>query len=316
VLDLLRFELAAVAVSNAWATVWLARAWSDRWPMAVTEWSLAWALVLSALASGGLAVFGVALNDLVDAKLDSAMGRSRPLAVGSVSRRSAEVLTLISLLVGLSAASWLGRWPGLIAAGTAAGIMFYNLAGRFLPSIGLAVLGLMFAVNRMIPEPGMAFLWPAVLTLAHVTGCGALGHVLRGRRPRLTGPRLAVLTLGWGFATLVLMVWMNQRAGLLAPERPLLWLGPTVAVGGFLLVVLAMLRGVNRSGGVRHAASTRVGRLALAWLVVYDIGWLLGARLWGPAGVAGMLLLFVWGWPRLMRSPIGRRAEVSRGGFT
>jgi len=300
-LELLRFELAAVAVSNAWVTVWLARAWAEHWPTDLAAVPLGWALGLTALASGGLAVFGVALNDLVDARLDSAMGRPRPLAVGGVSRRAAVVFTLVSLLVGLGAASWLGRWPGLIAAGVAGCIIFYNLAGRFVPAVGLVVLGVLFATNRMVPEPALPFVWPAVLTLTHVCGCGALAHVLRGRRPRLSGRALAGLTLGWGFATLVMVVWMGRQDGLMVPGAGLLWLGPALAVAALIGVVGWMLRGGNGSHTRRHTTSARLGRLALAWLVVYDVGWLLGAQQWPAAGVAVGLLVFLWVWPRVVR---------------
>jgi 4-hydroxybenzoate polyprenyltransferase len=98
--------------------------------------------VLVGLAMCAVTMFGFVVNDILDFEKDAAAGVARPIAMGSLSRRSALIFAIFLLLVvcGLSAAVGSGRTVLVL---TVVALVLYTPFARHLPLLkGLYVAGL------------------------------------------------------------------------------------------------------------------------------------------------------------------------------
>ena len=299
-----RAAVVAAAVSGVWTMTWLALEVEPTESRAAGLDVLGRGLALLAAtgAAGGLAVGAVVLNDLIDRRRDRALHRepleSPPAAATGrtvLGGRSAGVLAVALLGLGVGCAAVIGISSAAVAALLAGAIVFYNLLGRFLPAVGIVTLGLLHGLGMGVPNPAAAFAWPVLLALTHVMLTGVVRHRLEDRRPRLRGIDLAGVLMGWGFWSLGVLTLIRHRGGWSAdPGLHGVWIGPTAAV--VLFVGLAWWLTRQRDEGAdRRRAASRFRRLSVLWLVVYDAAWLVSAGLPRAAasvvGVAAAIFL-------------------------
>ncbi|MFW6058649.1 MAG: hypothetical protein ACODAQ_00620 [Phycisphaeraceae bacterium] len=303
--------LAPVAVAHVWTMTWLA--WTiepagQRNPR-LAELGLGASLGWACLAAVGVVVGGATL-----AAVPRRMRRDdRETGTPAEARRSAGCLRgcFVTLVVGvggttlgLVAAGTLGPASGLLAAATAAGMVFYPLAGRFFPAVAVVGTGLWHALVMAVPNPLLGFAWPVVLNLTHVIGVSAITRVHGFDRPRLTARGGWGVCLGWVFLSLLLVGGMTARGtgavpGVGGDVGRWIWLPPAVVAAVFVAALGVALRG----GDGRREAARRLGRIGTRWLILYDAAWLIGAGLWWPAAtvvaLAAVSIVLPWAGRRL-----------------
>src|SRR6185369_8951096 len=112
-LELARVPLVFTAISNAWVVIFLTGTEADPSPAhvnpALNQWPL-WAdLLLGLGVAAGLHTYGVALNDMLDARHDRVFSPTRPIAAGGLGHTSGIVMAVLSLLAALTASVFLGQ---------------------------------------------------------------------------------------------------------------------------------------------------------------------------------------------------------------
>ncbi len=239
------------------------------------------ALGYSAVIAGGLGVFMMALNDALDARHDRVFEPDRPIPSGQVSQRAALGLALAGLLASIAASVAFGTTSVMLALAAAGAIVFYNVAGRFVPAVGVVTLGLVIGVTAVIPNPRLAFAWPILLMMTHVITSATLRYWLAGKRPRLTPISGWGICVGWVFWILVVLGLIRVRGeDVLHEGLGAVWIGPTIAAVGFSLLTWLMLGPSTLLPRARRGTASRFGRLATGWLIVFNASWLLSAGLW------------------------------------
>jgi len=295
--ELIRPDFVAAMVSGQWLMTFLAfyiEPEASRNP-ALSGLGLGGALGLSAVIAGGLVVFMLALNDVLDARHDRAFEPTRPIPSGRITQRLALALAMMGLLAALGASVAFGPISVQIALVAAGAIVFYNIAGRFVPAVGIVTLGLVLGLMMVIPNPKLAFAWPILLTMTHVIAAATLRYFLAGKRPRLTPINGWGLCVGWAFWILVVIALIRVRDGeTMRHHLGLIWIGPALAVIGLALVTWLMLGPTALVSKARRGTAGRFTKLATAWLIVFDASWLLSAGLWWQA-MAVLALLGVVG---------------------
>ena len=184
----------------------------------------------------------------------------------------------------------LGPLSQFLCVITAGAILFFNICGKFLPATGLISMGLIRVLTMFICVPRMGFAWPACMTMAHIIICMALVYAIQGRRPRMRGHDLGQLAAGTLFWTVLLVLFMVMRQAALLHDHPKVWVGPLTALGVFVLVSVIYLRKRLPDLRARRQTAQRFGQLAMLWLIVYDVSWMLSLGQITDAG-----LLFVVG---------------------
>lgn len=280
--QLTRLPLVFTAISNIWLVVF----WSEtvERDLVADVPGLGPRLVLTALAAGGLYVFGMTLNDVMDLRRDRALAPTRPLAAGRLRPATALMTALVALLIAVAASVPLGMMPALFCLGCAGLIVLYDGGLKYVPGVGLLLLGLIRAANMLIADPGLAYIWPVWLTFSHVVGLSGLAYVLERKRPPMNAGHAMTLIIGYAFWSLAMIGWMGQRATM--PEVGLAWLGPAGAVAAFLLVGRWQVVRAESA----HAAGQTLMRTGLIWLIVYDLAWLAAVGQPGYAAVHLALL--------------------------
>ena len=295
--QLTRLGLTLTAVSNCWLMIFLAvyvepDSHCNPWLRSAAALPLWLALLLAAVVAAGLHAYGAALNDLLDVRRDRMFHPRRPLPSGRLSVQGAVIAAVIGLLGATIAALALGTGPVLVCLLVAAATLFYNATGKYLPATGIVTLGLIRMVGMFLPNPVLGFAWPIVLAMTHVIVCATVVYHIGGKRPRLQPPEQWGIAAGWAFWTLVLIGWMGWRDGLHLADHPRAWIGPAVAALLFALASLWLVRWAQRRGAGAAALRSFYGSVAGAWLIVYDLTWLLSAGLWWQGLVhAGLLVL-------------------------
>ena len=286
-LQLMRIALVFTAISNIWMVTLLGEALPVDLAGGYIERStpLWFRLVCTAAVAGGLYVFGMSLNDVLDYRHDRTFAPERPLPSGRISITAAVAITVGALLVGVLGSVPLGAASVVIALATAALILFYNALGKYLPGVGVLSLGLIRAMHMFIAAPALGYCWPVWLALTHVIGISAAAHRLEGKRPELRGAQVWIVVGAWIFLTLALIGWMSHRDALLSPAQPWLPVGPTIAA--LVFVAVAIVTGRRRPQPLAGGLLIKRG---LLWLIVYDAAWLASAELWWQAVLVGILL--------------------------
>ena len=173
--------------------------------------------VLGLLTGASLLAYhgGMALNDAVDAEVDLADERGRPIAEGRVSRREAFLLAgsmlIASLVVALAASAWVGRGaPAVIAVALVSCVVAYNTRWKRTPA-GPALMGACRALNGLLGmsvalSSGAALL-VAPGTLLYVIGLTSFARdeASGGRRDRLAASVVIALV---GVAWLATAPWV------------------------------------------------------------------------------------------------------------
>ncbi len=316
-LRLTRITTAFAAVGNVWFVILWSRGMPEeqaaRPPIQTVQ---AWppvALVAGALAALGLFAFAMALNDTLDLRRDRALHPHRPLPSGAVTLDIAVGLVATTLMLGIFGAALLGNAPVLVALLVGAAILAYNGAAKYVPSIGLVTLGLIYAGHMLIPNPRLVFLWPVWLAMTHALFVGAVTHRLAGRRPPLTRMTLVFAAAGWIFWSLVLaQIAILRGDGALWPE----WVPLRAAIAPALLGVAFVLFALHKVRTARSGAKAaeRVHRYGSLWLPLYATAWCFGANLVGAGLVlAGLTLVGLLGMTllrevySLIEQPVGYR---------
>jgi len=294
-IKLTRPALMPALVGGLWMMVLLAYGVepADRRNPALDEMGGALALLCAAVVAWGLGVFMVALNDALDARHDRAFEPERPIPSGRVTQRSALAISLAGLLAALGASVAFGQLSMLLALVAAGAIVFYNVAGRFVPAVGVVTLGLIIGVMLVIPNPRLAFAWPILLTMTHVIAAATLRYWLAGKRPRLTPINGWGICVGWVFWSLVVIVLIRVRGRDITHEDlNWVWLGPTIAAVGLTFITWLLLGPSALHPKARRGTAVRFTHLAAAWLILFHASWLLSAGLWWQ-GLVVLALLFV-----------------------
>lgn len=268
-------------------------------------WGLGLSLLITLGISTGLAGFGLALNDLLDIRHDQQFQPTRPLASGGLGLGLATALGLAGLTGGLWCCWLLGVVSLWLGIGASVGLVLYNILGRFLPSIGTLLLGLIFALAMVIPNPQLSFAWPIVLAVSHVMFTLTVVRMLTPGRMGMAKWEGWALVIGWAFFVMLIIVVMSVRVEQMT-EQPWwlsgwIWLGPAVmlmvyGVTGYLTVRLG-----SRSVRRRREAADRLRRLGWAWLWVYATAWLASSGLFMAAAATTTLGVVTWAIGRLSR---------------
>ncbi len=296
-MQLTRIALVFTAISNAWMVILFSRgATADAFAESIADLPPVWALALAAGVAAGMYVFGMTLNDLLDARRDKLFAPNRPLPSGRLTVTTAIVLSVGSLLGAMICSVPLGRMSTMLCLGCAMLVLFYDAAGKYIPAAGLVLLGLIRGTHMMIFNPELAFGWPVWLTMTHVIAISAVCYVLERKRPRLTALGMAGVVAGWGFWSMVLIGVMAWREGLTL-NIPGLWLGPAITTLGFAALWMWRIKPIKDS----RLAGRALMKLGLCWLIVHDAGWLAAAGLWWQALLVSALLLPAWGSMALIR---------------
>ena len=191
--------------------------------------------VLALLASAGLYLGGMVLNDLLDEKKDAVERPERPIPSGRVSKRSAWIFYLTLTLVGLSAAGAIGIVPLGVAAALVALIWLYDGPLKRTP-LGPLAMGTCRTGNILLGVAAGGMAWSAVfdqktLWVAAAMGVYICGLTLFAKR-EAGEPSRGWLVVGWliinaGLAAAI--AWAGWYRAESAEPRLLL---------GFIVIVL------------------------------------------------------------------------------
>ncbi|MCC7387638.1 MAG: hypothetical protein IT431_02610 [Phycisphaerales bacterium] len=295
ILHLTRVTTAFAAVANVWFVI----LWSVRNPAEAPSHSLdphpLPLLLLGGTASAlGLYSYGACLNDLLDVRRDRALRPERPLPSGRITTETAAITVAVSLLLSVLGAAVFGIPSVLLTLALAAGILFFNAAARFVPGVGLVVLGLLYAGHMLVPNLGLRFLWPVWLVMSHSLLVAAVTHVLARKVPPLSTRAVFLAVLGWlSWSILILGVgWMRSGEadqGFRAAWPA--WVPPTAALGPAVLAVAFVFLAARRirQFGFGPRAADKIYRYGSLWLTLYAVGWMLGSGFPREAAVLGIL---------------------------
>ena len=297
-IQLTRLTIAFGAVSDIWFIILLTRASDEYRSVApVFHGALAAALFAGAVVAVGLFAYGASLNDVLDVRHDATFSPERPIPAGRIRVGQAVVVTIGSLIVAILAAAALGMGALYITLFTAAGLLFYNATGKFIPSVGVLTIGLVHAAHMFIPNYALTFTLPVWLVMTHTVAIAAFVHLLEDKRPRFSRRAVIGTALGWLFWSGAVLSLGVVRAGRLWPEESSAWSAvfPALAVVAFLCVAWWK---VSRVSG--PAAAEKLKRYGAMWQSLYGAAWLLALglkteALWiglfAVAGFAAMTLI-------------------------
>jgi len=314
VLHLTRVSTAFAAVSNVWFIVLWTRANEAERRVAhggVVDNELWVALAGGVLLAMGLYCYAMALNDTLDLRRDRALHPDRPLPSGRVSIESAVGLVAGALIAALLGAVLLGIPAVLLTLLTAVAILGYNAAAKYVPSVGLVLLSLIYGAYMVAANAELLFVWPVWLAMTHALIVGALTYRFAGRRPTLNWGMLLAAGMGWVFWSGVLF-WVAARRGAIWPQwvdaSAGAWVGAIAA--GFAIFVIGRTRGSSHP----QRTAEKIQRYGAWWLSLYGVGWMIGQGLQKEAlilatlslgGLIGMTALReIYG---LLEHPVGYR---------
>jgi hypothetical protein len=275
-IQLTRLTMAFGAVSDVWFVVLYTRATPEHQSVPVHGMPLVPALLAGAIVAIGLFAYGAALNDVLDVRHDSAFSPDRPIPAGRIRVGQAVVVTVGALIVAVLAGNAMGMWALWITLVTAAGILFYNATGRFIPPVGVVTIGLIHAAHMLIPNHQIQITLPVWLVMTHTMVIAVAVHRLEDKRPRLNRQAYLGIIFGWLTWSVLLLgagflqsgtIWPSERSGL-----DLLY--PAMAVALFLAVARWKTSGVGP-----RAAAEKLKRYGAMWESLYGAAWLLALGL-------------------------------------
>jgi 4-hydroxybenzoate polyprenyltransferase len=298
--QLTRLTIAFGAISDIWFVVLLTRAESGAAAGAMlgtgepglsTGMTLGMMLLAGAIVAMGLSAYGASLNDVLDARHDTVFSPDRPIPAGRIKIGQAVVVAVGALLLAILAASMFGYEALRITLVTATAILFYNAAGKYIPAIGIPVLGMIHAAHMFIPNHALSFTLPVWLVFTHTLAIGAAVHVLEGKRPRLTKRSASAIGLSWLFwSTIIIGLGIMREGGFRL--APLGGMAPILAIVGFLCIVRWKTTNVPSV-----VAAEKLKRYGAMWQSLYGAAWLIAIghvreAIWLSAfAVAGFLAM-------------------------
>ncbi|MSR33532.1 MAG: hypothetical protein EXS12_01800 [Phycisphaerales bacterium] len=292
----MRIPLAFGAAANLMFATLLARLDPNTEQLSISTLPLWAALLAAAVIGAGLFGFAAGMNDLLDARRDQTFQRNRPLSTGRLTTAQAALLTFTALLASMIGASFFGETSMAVAIFTAFGIAMWNTMGRFVPAIGLLMLGLAQAGSFFIPWMGQSFTLPASLILVQTIATGSLLHKAQEKRPRLD--RSATILLAILSATAVAgLAWLSIHREATEWPRGESWLvlAPLVSVAIFVWQSSRALSASNvneTADSLRRAAAIFPSSAAAAWMLsISQMQWavafaVFAALLWGLSWLA------------------------------
>jgi len=317
-LQLARVTTAFAAVGNTWFVIlWTRSNEQELSTMAILQQER-WLLVLGGGANAvGLYAFGVCLNDILDARRDRSLRPDRPVASGELSQAAAASAVAATLILAVLGATVFGKAGTLLTLALAVAILVFNAAGKFVPAIGLVLLGLILAGQMMVPNVHLRFLWPVWLVMTHAMIVAGVRHWLARKVPPISRRAIVTAFAGWLVWSAVLLALGYSRRGV----PPWWWPAWVPVMAGVIPALLAGLYAVAsvrrvRALGAGPRAAEKIGRYGALWITLYACGWLFGARLWEAgsilavltiAGVLGMTILREW--YTALENPLGYRRE-------
>ena len=269
------------AVSDVWFVILYTRARMPEANIPVNELPLGLAMFAGAVVAVGLFAYGASLNDVLDARHDTAFSPARPIPAGRIRLGQAVVVTVGSLMIALLMGWVLGGAAFLVTLLTASAILFYNAAGKFIPAAGIVTMGLIHAAHMLIPNVQVSFTLPVWMIMTHAMCVAMSVHKLEDKRPRLNSNAIAAITMGWLFWSAVIV-----GSGLLGgygelwpaevPAIGLIW--PVLAAVGFVLVARWKARALPR-----ESAAEKMKRYGAMWEALYGAAWLMTVQLYEEA---------------------------------
>lgn len=310
-LQLTRMSVAFGAVSDLWFTIVLA--WSIQavpgvdfdgaWWMEGGAGSLAIAILAGVLTALGLFGCGAALNDVLDARHDSMFSPERPIPAGRIRSSQAVVIAVIALMVAVVGGAVLGPWSAWLTVFTASLVLFYNAAARYVPAVGIVIIGIIHAVHMLIPFPEIPILLPVWWMLTHAMLVATGVHFLEAKRPRLTGRALLGIGFGWLFwSAMLLLLLMDRGLDLWPTSQPVLGLLWPCAMM-ILFVLFARWKIVHASS--TRAAAEKLRRYGAMWHSLYAVAWFVALGMIWPAICFGALAIVGLGIMTILREVLG-----------
>lgn len=316
ILHLTRVSSAFAAVGNVWFVILWTRANDQELGSDFIEHGSIWLVLLAgALAAVGLFAYGVCMNDLLDARRDRATRPERPMPSGQVSVSTAVTIVAITLIVAVLGAAPFGIEATFLTLVLAMAILLFNGAAKFVPGVGMVLLGLIYAGHMILPNIRLQFLWPIWVVLTHCMLVFGVSHALARKTPKISRRAIVIASVGWSISSgaMLIAVWARPE-GQNHPWPE--WVPGSAAMWVAALAGLCALWCQRRvvATGVGSRAAEKVWRYGALWLTLYGCGWLFaaghvgeGAILLGlaAAGFAGMTMLREW--YGLLEAPAGYR---------
>jgi 4-hydroxybenzoate polyprenyltransferase len=297
-LQITRAALAFTAIADAWTVLLLRPPGVAPEPMGL----LIVRMIVTGIISFGLYGFGMALNDLLDARRDRVFAPRRPIPSGRIQPRSAIIVAFSLLMAALLAAALLTPlyiadreilhtrdfvpYSFFFAFVTAALIVFYDAASKYLGGIGLVTLGAIRALHCLVGNPKTPLLFLSMILLTHVVIISTIGYRMEGKRPRLRKRDYVYVIIGFLVGN-GLALWYMMSHHFVHAETLRMLIGPAIAAAVYILWSIALLRSKL---SMRHKGE-RLVLMGLFWLFIYDAS-ILVANGQYLAGVAICLLLF------------------------
>jgi 4-hydroxybenzoate polyprenyltransferase len=274
--QLTRLTMAFGAVSDLWFIILLTRGSDGYTHVDVHSMHLTLALAAGAVVAVGLFAYGASLNDVLDVRHDAAFSPQRPIPAGQIKVGQAIVVAVGALIVALLGAAAMGKWSVCIALVTAAGLLFYNATGKYIPPVGIITLGLIHVTHMFIPNHELTFTLPVWLVMTHAIGIAAAVHVLEDKRPQFSRRAIVGTVIGWLFWSVILLGAGAMSSGSLWPadSHPVGVVYPLLAVISFAFIAWWKTGGV--SGRV---AAEKLKRYGAMWQSLYGAAWLLALGL-------------------------------------
>ncbi|TLU95026.1 polyprenyltransferase [Dyadobacter sediminis] len=240
-------------------------------------------LVISTL---GLYSGGVVMNDVFDAKLDSIERPERPIPSGKVPLRSATLMGISLLFLGILAAAMFSFTSGMIALVVAVLTIIYNRFAKHSVFLGPLFMGLCRGGNLLlgmsvVPESFDKWGWIALLPIAYI------GAITLISQDEVHGGKRRTLYIA---AFLYLIVLVSQLAIARSQGNILLTL-PFVLLHAWLI-------GRPLWNAVQNPVGPMIGKAVKAgviYLIVMNASWCVAFGLWPVAlAVMALLPLSIW----------------------
>lgn len=302
-LHLTRIATGFSAVANVWFVVFWTHA-SAREPGTTNFHELPLWLILAGAATNALGLFGftTTLNDVLDRRRDQILHPERPIPSGRLSLEAAVSLVVLTLATAVLGATVLGTLAVLVTLLVAGAALFFNAAGKYVPAVGLVVLGLLYAGQMVTPNLHLKFIMPVWVVMTHALLVAGAAHVYGQKAPGFSRRGRAFAVIGWVFWSLVMLTvaWYRNREefqpGLvgwvlpLAPPwvSPWVFVAPVVLSAMLALVIWWRLKVLGRG----KALAEEIKRLGALWLALHCSAMLLAQGYTREGAVLGAVAIF------------------------
>ena len=259
-------------------------------------------MIAIVIMSIGMYGFGMSLNDIIDRRRDQQIAPGRPLPSGRIGVVTAHTICTLLLLMGFAGGWYYARgqetmrlreltW--LVLGWTAALIVFYDYAGKYLVALGICSLGLIRFFHATIPAPQLPLVWHPLFLMNHTTILSAVCYQLEAKRPALT-KRHWYAVIGGLLAADVICVgavwWKRDHHFAIENFTQSLWVEPGLLYAFAAAILFTLVAWVIRKRYLdpRTAGQTMM-LFGLLYLIVYDVCFLAGYV--SPVAASFLLLL-------------------------